>query len=156
MADTKSQARREVSYKLTPHLICAGAAEAIAFYKQAFGAEEMIRMPGKDGKLMHAAVKINGSMVMLVDENVEMGMRGPKSLGGTPVSIHLDVEDVDVAVERAVKAGATLTMPVADMFWGDRFGMIEDPFGHSWSIATRQRDMSEAELKEAARQASCG
>ena len=156
MADTKSEARKTVNPALAPHLICRGAAEAIAFYQQAFGAEEMIRLPGQDGKLMHACVRINGAMVMLVDENVEMGMRSPKSLEGTPVSIHLNVEDVDAAVERAVKAGARLTMPVDDMFWGDRFGMIEDPFGHRWPNATHQRDMTEDELKEAAQQATCG
>jgi uncharacterized glyoxalase superfamily protein PhnB len=141
---------------LTPHLICNGAAEAIAFYEQAFGAEEMMRIPGPSGKLMHAAVMINGAMVMLVDENIEMGMRGPASLGGSPVSLHLNVEDVDAAVDRAVKAGAALTMPVADQFWGDRFGMIRDPFGHVWSLATHVRDVSPEELREAAKNADCG
>jgi uncharacterized glyoxalase superfamily protein PhnB len=153
MAKTKSEARRDVNPSLSPHLVCAGAAEAIDFYKQAFGAEEMIRLPGQDGKLMHGCVRINGAMVMLVDENAECGMLGPKSLNGSPVSIHLNVEDVDAFIARAIKAGATLTMPIADMFWGDRFGMIEDPFGHKWSIATHLRDVSEAELKQAALQA---
>lgn len=153
MAETKLAARRDVNPSLSPHLVCAGAAEAIDFYKQAFGAEEMIRLPGQDGKLMHGCVRINGAMVMLVDENAECGMLGPKSLNGSPVSIHLNVEDVDAFVARAIKAGATLTMPIADMFWGDRFGMIEDPFGHKWSIATHMRDVSEAELKQAALQA---
>lgn len=159
-AKTKSPAggtsAKRVSAPLSPHLVCDGAAEAIAFYKKAFGAEEMIRLPGKDGKIMHACVSINGAPVMLVDENRDCGMSSPKSLKGSPVSIHLNVADVDAFVDRAVKAGAVVTMPVADMFWGDRFGMIEDPFGHKWSIATHQRDMSEDELRQAAQQAMCG
>jgi uncharacterized glyoxalase superfamily protein PhnB len=156
MAKTKLNARRNVNRSLSPHLVCAGAAEAIEFYKRAFGAEEMIRLPGQDGKLMHASVQINGAMVMLVDENVGRGVLSPKSLKGSPVSIHLNVEDVDAFVDRAVKAGARLTMPVADMFWGDRFGMIVDPFGHAWSVATHLRDVGEDELKEAALQVNCG
>lgn len=140
---------------LAPHLVCAGAADAIEFYKNAFGAEEMVRLPGRDGKLMHAAVSINGSMVMLVDENPQYGLLGPKRLGGNPVTIHLNVPDVDAAVQRAVDAGATVKMPVADMFWGDRYGTVEDPFGHSWSIATplREKPMSTEELQDAAKQA---
>jgi PhnB protein len=135
---------------LSPHLICDGAADAIAFYKAAFGAEEMTRLPGKNGKLMHACIKVCGSSVMLVDEMPECGALSPKSLKGTPVSIHLYVDDVDAFVARAVKAGAKVTMPVADMFWGDRFGMIEDPFGHRWSVATHQRDMTAEEICAAA------
>jgi uncharacterized glyoxalase superfamily protein PhnB len=156
MTETESERGRRPDVPLAPHLICKGAAEAIAFYEQAFGAEEMIRVPGRDGKLMHAAVMINGAMVMLVDENADMDMRGPASLGGTPVTIHLNVLDVDAAVERALGAGATLVMPVADQFWGDRFGMIRDPFGHSWSLATHQRDVSLEELQAAANHAACG
>ncbi len=151
-----TSSRSDMHGSLSPHLVIAGAAEAIDFYKRAFGAQEMIRLPGRDGKLMHAAIRINGAMVMLVDENVDCGMPGPKTLKGTPVSIHLMVDDVDAWVARAVEAGAAVTIPVADMFWGDRFGMIEDPFGHRWSIATHLRDMSEAELKEAAQSAACG
>ncbi len=153
MTDPKSDARGGVNNSLSPHLVIAGAAEAIAFYKRAFGAEEMIRLPADDGKLMHAAIRINGAMVMLMDENVGCGMAGPKTLKGTPVSLHLMVGDVDALVARAIEAGATLVMPVADMFWGDRYGVIEDPFGHRWSIATHLRDMSEQELRDAARQA---
>ncbi|HYG86364.1 MAG TPA: VOC family protein [Azospirillum sp.] len=153
MSSTTAEARKAVKHALSPHLVVDGAAKAIDFYKEAFGAEEMIRLPGKDGKLLHAAVSINGAVVMLVDEMHDCGMLGPKSLKGTPVTLTLDVEDVDHFVERAVKAGATLTMPVADMFWGDRYGVIEDPFGHRWAILTHQRDMTEAELKEAAKQA---
>lgn len=156
MATTKSDARSDIDNSLSPHLVTAGAAEAIEFYKRAFGAEEMIRLPGPDGKLMHAAIRINGSMVMLMDENVDCGMVGPKTLKGTPVTIHLMVDDVDAFVARAVEAGATVTIPVADMFWGDRYGRIEDPFGHHWSIATHLRDMSEQELKEAAHGEMCG
>ncbi len=139
--------------RLSPHLVCAGAAEAIAFYKKAFDAVEMVRMPGKDGKLMHASIQICGSSVMLVDEAPEWGALSPKSLNGSPVTIHLFVDDVDAFVERAVKAGATVKMPVADMFWGDRYGVIQDPFGHNWSVATHLRDMSEQELAEAMRSA---
>jgi uncharacterized glyoxalase superfamily protein PhnB len=135
---------------LSPHLVCAGAAEAIDFYKRAFGATEMMRVPGKDGRLMHAAVRINGSSVMLVDEMPEWGALGPKALNGTPVTIHLVVPNVDEVVEQAVAAGARVIMPVADMFWGDRYGQIEDPFGHRWSVATPTRQMSVEELQAAA------
>jgi PhnB protein len=138
---------------LAPHLVCAGAAEAIEFYGRAFGATEMIRMPGPDGKIMHACVAINGAPVMLVDENKQWGALSPKSLGGTPVTIHLNVADVDKTTSQAIAAGATVVMPVADMFWGDRYGIVEDPFGHRWSIATQQRKLSESELREAAKKA---
>ena len=134
---------------LSPHLVVAGAAEAIDFYKKAFGAVEKVRLAGKDGKLMHACVEICGSSVMLVDEMPQWGALSPKALKGTPVTIHLYVDDVDAFVDRAVKAGATVKMPVADMFWGDRYGVIEDPFGHNWSIATLQRELSEPELRAA-------
>lgn len=153
MTNTKTADRRELNQGLAPHLVVDGAADAIAFYQRAFGAEEMMRLPAAHGRLMHAAVRINGAMVMLVDENAEWGALGPKTLKGTPVTLHLMVDDVDAVVGRAVEAGATLIMPVADMFWGDRYGMIEDPFGHRWSVATHLRDMSEEELKEAARSA---
>jgi uncharacterized glyoxalase superfamily protein PhnB len=136
-------------HSLTPHIVCAGAADAIEFYKKAFNAVEQARMPGPGGKLMHAAVRIGDSTLMLVDENPEWGMLGPKALKGTPVTIHLYVENVDAAVEQAVAAGAKITMPVADMFWGDRYGVLEDPFGHHWSVATHMRDLSPAEMQEA-------
>jgi uncharacterized glyoxalase superfamily protein PhnB len=138
-------------HSVTPHLVCAGAAQAIEFYKQAFGAEEGARLPGPDGRLMHASVKIGDSQVMLVDEMPEWGALGPKSLKGTPVTIHLYVEDVDALVARAVKAGAKVTMPVADQFWGDRYGKLEDPFGHHWSVATHVRDVSMEEMQDAMR-----
>lgn len=123
-------------HSVTPHLVCAGAAAAIDFYKQAFGAEELLRMPTPDGKLMHACLAINGSTVMLCDEFPGMGNTAPTTLHGTPVTIHLPVPDVDAAAAKAVAAGAKLVMPVADMFWGDRYGIVEDPFGHRWSVAT--------------------
>ncbi|HEY6132925.1 MAG TPA: VOC family protein [Rubrivivax sp.] len=133
-------------HTLTPHLVCAGAAEAIEFYKAAFGAVEEGRLPGPGGKLMHASVRIGDSALMLVDEMPEWGALGPKSLNGSPVTIHLYVTDVDAAVARAVAAGAKVTMPVADMFWGDRYGQLEDPFGHRWSVATHTRDLSFDEI----------
>jgi uncharacterized glyoxalase superfamily protein PhnB len=139
-------------HSVTPHLICAGAAKAIEFYKAAFGATEQARLPGPDGRLMHASVKIGDSQVMLVDEMPEWGALGPKSLKGSPVTIHLYVDDVDAVVERAVKAGAKVTMPVADQFWGDRYGKLEDPFGHHWSVATHVRDVSMEEAQKAMRQ----
>ena len=134
---------------VTPHLICAGAADAIEFYKQAFNAVEEARMAGPGGKLMHACVRIGGAAVMLVDENVEWGCLGPKTLKGSPVTIHLYVADADATVAQAVKAGAKVLMPLADMFWGDRYGKIEDPFGHQWSVATHQSDPSPKEMQQA-------
>jgi len=143
---------------LTPHIVCAGAADAIEFYKEAFGAEELIRMPGEDGKLIHAAVSINGAMLMLVDENKEWGLLSPLSLGGTAVTLHLNVPNADAAIERAAAAGATVALAAHDAFWGDRYGQVRDPFGHSWSMAHPLRDivMSEDELREAAKDAMCG
>lgn len=135
-------------HSLTPHLICKDAARAIEFYKQAFGAVEGGRMPGPNGKLMHAMVRIGDSALFLVDEMPEWGARGPKLLNGSPVTIHLYVEDVDATVARAVAAGAKLTMPVAEQFWGDRYGQLEDPFGHKWSVATHTRDLSEEQIRE--------
>ena len=136
-------------HTVTPHLVCAGAADAIEFYKKAFNAVEVGRLPGPQGRLMHAAIRIGDSHVMLVDEMPEWGAFGPKSLKGSPVTIHLYVEDVDAFVARAVAAGAKITMPVADMFWGDRYGKIEDPFGHYWSVGTHIRDVTPEEMKQA-------
>jgi PhnB protein len=136
-------------HSVTPHLICAGAAEAIEFYKKAFNATETSRLPGPSGKLMHASIRIGNSAVMLVDEAPEWGMLGPKALKGSPVHIHLYVDDADAFTAQAVAAGARVTMPVADMFWGDRYGQIEDPFGHRWSVATHVRDVTSAQMKEA-------
>jgi uncharacterized glyoxalase superfamily protein PhnB len=138
---------------VTPYLVCAGAADAIEFYKKAFDAVEEIRIPAPDGKLLHACIRIAGAPIMLTDESPGMGALGPKALKGTPVTIHVYVEDVDALFAQATKAGATVVMPAADMFWGDRYGLLQDPFGHSWSFATHQRDMTEAEVQAAAKQA---
>lgn len=143
---------------LTPHLVCAGAADAIEFYKKAFGAEELMRLPAPDGRLMHAAIAIDGSMLMLVDEMKEHGVLSPTSLGGSPVTLHLNVANADRAIERAAAAGAAVTLAAHDAFWGDRYGQVRDPFGHNWSLAHPLRDsaMSEDELREAAGDAMCG
>jgi len=148
-ARAKPKAKVAGNQTLMPHLVCAGAAKAIDFYKKAFGAVEKMRLPGKDGKLIHASVTINGACVMLVDEMPQWGALSPKSLKGTPVTVHLYVDDVDAFFKRAVKAGATPIMPVADTFWGDRYGVLEDPFGHRWSIATHLRDMTAKEIQKA-------
>jgi PhnB protein len=136
-------------HTVTPHLICAGAADAIEFYKNAFNAVEEGRLPGPQGRLMHAMIRIGDSHIMLVDEMPEWGAFGPKSLKGSPVTIHLYVEDVDAFVKHAVAAGAKITMPLDDMFWGDRYCKFEDPFGHHWSVATHLRDVSPEEMKQA-------
>jgi len=140
---------------VTPYLVVSSGEHAIAFYKKAFGAEELYRMPTPDGqRIMHASLKINGSCVMLADEFPEHGgNRGPDMVGSTTVSIHLQVPNADKAFSQAVAAGATVIMPLADMFWGDRFGKLRDPFGHEWSIAHHVRDVSPAEMKEAAKKA---
>jgi len=134
---------------VTPHLICDGAADAIEFYKRAFNASELGRLPGPNGRLMHAAIRIGDSTVMLVDEMPEHGALGPKALKASPVVIHLYVEDADAFAAQAVRAGAKSTMPVSEMFWGDRYGQIEDPFGHRWSIATHVRDVTPADMQKA-------
>lgn len=134
---------------VTPHLVCRNAAEAIEFYKRAFGAVEYARLPGPDGKVMHAMIAIGGASVMLVDEFPGQGMKSPQTLGGSPVTIHLYVTDVDTVFNNALAAGATAHMPVADMFWGDRYGVLVDPFGHYWSVATHMRDVSPEEMAEA-------
>lgn len=131
---------------VTPHLVCRGAAEAIEFYKRAFGAVEEMQLPAPDGRLMHASIKIGAARIMLVDENPEWGSLSPLALRGSPVTVHLYVDDVDAVFERAVAAGATAKMPVSDMFWGDRYGALVDPFGHHWSIATHKRDMTAEEI----------
>jgi uncharacterized glyoxalase superfamily protein PhnB len=135
-------------HSLTPHLVCAGGADAIEFYKKAFGAVELSRLPGPGGKLMHAALRIGDSVLMLTDEFPEWGSFGPKALKGTSVTIHLYVEDVDAAVAQAAAAGAKITLPISDMFWGDRYGQVEDPFGHRWSVATHKRDLTPQEIQE--------
>jgi PhnB protein len=139
----------EGMHSVTPHLICAGAAEATDFYKKAFGATEMSRLPGPNGKLMHGSIRLGDSTVMLADEMREWGSLGPKALNGSAVVIHLYVEDVDAFTARAGAAGAQITMPVQEMFWGDRYGQLEDPFGHRWSVATHVRDVSAVEMQQA-------
>lgn len=131
---------------VTPHLVCAGAAAAIDFYVKAFNATEDFRLPGPQGKLLHAMITIGDSHVMLTDEFQDWGSFSPKALKGSPVTIHLYVTNVDAFVAQAVAAGAKITMPVEDMFWGDRYCKVEDPFGHHWSIATHIRDVDPGEL----------
>ena len=136
-------------HSVTPHLVCSDADAAIGFYQKAFGATDVHRMPGPDGKLMHGQIRIGDSQVMLANENAQWGMLGPLALKGSPVTIHLYVEDADAFVAKAAAAGAKVTMPVADMFWGDRYGVVEDPYGHRWSIATHTRDVTPAEMQQA-------
>ena len=135
---------------ITPYLAIRGAAEAIEFYKKAFGAMELMRMPGPAGKLGHVEIKVGDSKVMLADESEKMNFLGPQARGGTPVHIHVYVKDVDATVAKAVELGAKMMRQVQDMFYGDRTGAIEDPFGHFWHIATHVRDVSMAEMKRAA------
>jgi uncharacterized glyoxalase superfamily protein PhnB len=142
-------------HSVTPHLVCAGAADALEFYKRAFNAVEMSRLPGPGGKLMHAMIRIGDSPVMLVDEFPDWGSFGPKSLKGSSVTIHLQVEDADAVVKQAVTAGAKITLPLEEMFWGDHYCQLEDPFGHRWSVATHVRDVSPEEMQQAM-QKMCG
>ena len=135
-------------HTLTPHLVVVDAAAAIEFYKRAFGGKERMRMPGPGGKLMHAEIQIGDSIFMLNDEFPEMGARSPISLGGSPVTLMLYVPNVDQSFAQAVSAGATAVMPVADQFWGDRYGMVKDPFGHQWAIATHKEDLTPAQIAE--------
>ncbi|OBK23619.1 VOC family protein [Mycobacterium asiaticum] len=137
---------------LSPHLVVDNAAAAIDFYVKAFDAVEMGRVPGPDGRLIHAAVQINGFTVMLNDDFPEMcngQSMTPKALGGTPVTIHLTVTDVETKFQRAIDAGATVVMPLEDQFWGDRYGVLADPFGHNWSLGQPVREVSMEELREA-------
>lgn len=139
---------------LTAHLIVEGAADAMEFYRRAFGAEELGRAPMPDGKrLMHGLMRFGDSMLMLVDAFEEFGAKGPKAFGGSPVTLHVYVEDADEAFQRALDAGCTVAMPLADMFWGDRYGKVRDPFGHEWSIATKIKDMTPEEMEAAQRAA---
>ena len=136
-------------HTLTPHLVVKGATKAIEFYKKAFGAKEMKRMSGPDGEsIIHADLQIGDSRLLLVDEFPEMNARGPLTIGGSPVSIHMFVDDVDTAFERALAAGAEVRMPLADQFWGDRYGVLADPFGHLWSLATHKEDLTPEEIGE--------
>lgn len=137
-------------HSLTPLLVCKGAADAIKFYEQAFGAIEISRLPGPGDTLLHARVRIGNSMLDLTDEAPQMGALSPKTLGNpSPVTIHFSTADATAAVRRAEAAGATVKMPVTDMFWGALYGMVEDPFGHSWSVGTQLRDLTPEEIQEA-------
>lgn len=142
---------------LIPHLVCSPCTEAIEFYKKAFGAEEVTRMPAPDGRrIMHAAMKVGSSYFFLVDDFPEFcGGKSatPISLKGTPVSLHHYVEDCDAAIKRAEKAGAKVEMPAADMFWGDRYGVIVDPFGHKWSFATHIKDLTPEQMQAGMKEA---
>jgi PhnB protein len=136
-------------HTLTPYMTVRDAARAIEFYKQAFGAVEKGVMKGPDGKVMHAELRIGDSLLILADEFPQFGSLSPQSIGGSGTGLHIYVEDVDSAFDRAIGAGAVVEAPVANMFWGDRYGKLIDPFGHKWSIATRVRDMSSKEIEEA-------
>ena len=133
---------------ITPYLIVKDAAKAIDFYTKAFGAKEVERMQGDDGKVMHATMQIGDSRFYLADECPEYGSHSPLHYKGSPVGLHLYFEDVDKEWERATKAGAEVKMPLADMFWGDRYGKLTDPFGHEWSMATHKEDLSDEEVKK--------
>ena len=148
MAKT-TQAIPKGYHTVTPSLFVAGAAKAIDFYKKALGAEEIMRFPAPDGTIMHAEIRIGDSKIMLGDEMPDQGGRSPKSLGGTPVNFFVYQENVDAAWKRAVDAGATPIMPLADQFWGDRSGCLEDPFGHRWWLAQHIKDMTIEELQKA-------
>jgi len=131
---------------VTPTIIVRGAANAIEFYKKAFGAKELSRMEGPGGKIMHAEIKIGDSIVMLGDEMPEMGATSPETVGGTSASLMIYTKDVDALFNQAVAAGGKVTMPVADQFWGDRYGRVKDPFGHDWQLATRKENLSAKEM----------
>ncbi len=134
-------------HAVTPYLVVQGAAKAIDFYKKVFGAQEIMRMQGPDGKIGHAEIKIGDSIIMLADEHPEMDARAPQSFGGTPVSLLVYVTDVDNVFKQAVSAGAKELRPVKDQFYGDRSGVISDPFGHKWTVATHVEDVSADEMK---------
>ena len=132
----------------TPYLIVKGAADAIEFYKQAFGAAELFRVPGPDGVLMHAEIKIGDSIIMLADEFPQMDALGPKTIGGSPVGLMLYLANVDEVFHRAITAGAKEIRPLQNQFYGDRSGTVEDPFGHKWTIATHVEDLTPAEIEQ--------
>jgi len=141
----------EHMHTITPHIVVKGANDAIEFYKKAFGAIEHYRMPMPDGAIMHAEIQIGDSVFFMNDEM--MGAKSPQSIGGSPVTIHLQIEDVDSLWNQAVAAGCQVTMPLADMFWGDRYGMLVDPFGHCWSMASHIEDVPPEEMGQRAQAA---
>lgn len=136
---------------VTPHLVIKDCAKAIDFYKKAFGANELYRSLMPDGRVMHAMIQIGNSFVMMADEFPEMGAVGPNTLGGTTASLHIYTDNADDLFKQATDAGASIIMPLADMFWGDRYGQIQDPFGHRWAIATHQKDVLPEEMENAAK-----
>jgi PhnB protein len=135
-------------HTVTPSIMVRGAAEALDFYRKAFNAEETLRMPGPDGQIIHAEFRIGNSVMMLGEEMPEMGGKSPQSLGGSPVSFFIYLENVDEAWQRAINAGANQVMPLADMFWGDRAGCVDDPFGHHWWLAQHVADLTPEEIKK--------
>jgi PhnB protein len=135
-------------HTVSPYLVVDDGAAALAFYSKAFGAVESYRMPGPDGKIMHAEMRIGDSPLMLSDEAPERGARSPRSYHGSPVHLFLYVPDVDAWFKRAVEAGATVVMPIENMFWGDRYGQVADPFGHTWQLATHIEDVSPEEMEK--------
>ena len=139
-------------HTITPSLVVSNSKEAIEFYKKAFDANEIYQMPTPDGKTMHAMIQVGDSFVMMSDEFPDIGCRSPTSIGGTAVTIHLYVEDADQVFNQAVEAGAKVTIPIMDVFWGDRFGTVADPFGHSWAIATHKKDVSPEEMEKASKE----
>lgn len=145
----KTEWKPKQYHSLTPMLTLRGAAQAIEFYKKAFGAEELYRMPAPDGTVMHAELRIGDSVVMLGEEMLEMAAPSPLALGGSTGGLLIYVERCDEAFARAVKAGATSVQAPADMFWGDRYGSVKDPYGHRWSLATHQKDLSPEQMKKA-------
>lgn len=142
--------------RVSPYLIADDAGAAIDFYKSIFGATERMRMPEPDGRVGHAELQIGDSMIMLADEHPEMGIHGPKTIGGSPVTLHVYVEDADAAFERAVNAGATPLRPMENQFYGDRSGQFEDPFGHRWNVATHVEDVPPDEMEKRAAAATAG
>lgn len=153
MSQPNAKSNPEGMHSITPHLVCADPFAAIEFYKKAFNATEQMKMVTPDGKLMHASLRIGDSMIMMAEENPAWGSLGPKSLQGSPVTLHLVVPNVDATVAQAVAAGAKITMPIADMFWGDRYGQLEDPFGHRWAVATHIRDLNPEEMQKSMNEA---
>lgn len=137
-------------HTVTAHLVVSDAKKSIDFYKKAFNAQEISRMPGPDGKIMHAMVRIGDSMVMLNDEYPDMGAKSPKTIGATGVTMNLYVDNADTVFSQATKAGASVVMPLADQFWGDRYGVVKDPDGHQWAVATHKKDMTPEEMQKAA------
>jgi PhnB protein len=134
-------------HTVTPNLVVQDGAKALEFYQKAFGAEETVRMPGPGGGIMHAEFRIGDSVIMLGEEMPDMGARSPKAYGGTPVRFYVYVENVDAAWKRAIDAGAKSVMPIQDMFWGDRTGRVEDPFGHLWNLAQHVGDPTPEEIQ---------